>query len=119
MHILENRCPHSIAVVDASGRERTIPKSGLSVRIETMPGPIVGFADGIPVHAPPRWKGIAHLPPLREGVTIIVSQIVALAIAALHPDRWDVVYPGTAPADGASRRLGRGVVCVSRLIRAV
>jgi hypothetical protein len=34
------------------------------------------------------------------------------------PERDDVVYPGTAPTDGASRDPGKGVVAVSRLIRA-
>jgi len=63
-------------------------------------------------------RTINHLPPYREGVILIVSQIVAMAVSVLLPDRDDVVSPGTAPKDGASRENRRGVVAVSRLIRA-
>jgi hypothetical protein len=38
MRIIENRCPHGIAVMDASGRQRVIATSGPPVRIETTPG---------------------------------------------------------------------------------
>jgi hypothetical protein len=119
MDILDNRCPHAICVVDAAGDRRIIEPSGPPVRIETVPGDAVGLAGGIAVHASPGWKCISNLPPRREDTTVIVSQLVALAVAALHPERGDVVYPGTDPRDGASRVRGRGVMSVTRLIRAI
>jgi hypothetical protein len=89
------------------------------VRIETATGEPAGFADGIPVRSPPRWTGFANLPSGRDGVTIVVSQIVGLAVGALLADRCDAVYPGTAPNDGATRRPGQRVMAVTRFIRAV
>jgi len=119
MTTLENRCPHGIAVVDKNGRRRLIERTEPPVRIETVSGCALGVVDGIALHASPWFKSIANLPPYRCDVIVIVSQIVALAVSVLLPDRDDVVYPGTAPNDGARRNPGKGVVNVSRLIRAV
>jgi hypothetical protein len=119
MNIIENRCPHAIRVSDGRGAQRVIARTYPAVRIETTPGPLLGYSDGIPLHAPPGWKGIVHLPEKRCGVLIVVSQIVALAVAALLPERTDVVYPGTGPKDGVNRSADRGVMSVCRLIRAV
>jgi hypothetical protein len=116
---IENRCPHSIAVVDTYGREWVILKTAPPVRIETTQGTLVGYADGVPVFGPPGWKGFTNLPDQRDGVTIVVSQIVGRAVNALPPDRTDVVYLGTAPKDGAIREPGRGVMTIARFIRAV
>jgi hypothetical protein len=73
----------------------------------------------VPVFGPSGWEGFTNLPPKRDGVAIVVSQIVGLAVNALAPDRTDIVYPVTAPGDGASRSPGRGVTSVTRFIRAV
>ncbi len=96
-----------------------IEKSGPPVRIETAPSDQVDTIASVPVHAPPRVVRISNLPPQRPGVTIVVSQISAMGIAALHPDRTDVVYPGTGPADKPQRGPRREVVAATRLIRAV
>jgi hypothetical protein len=73
----------------------------------------------VPVFGPSGWKDFTNLPDQRDGVTIVVSQIVGLAVNALLPDRTDVVYPGTAPKDGAIRQPGRGVMTVARFTQAV
>jgi hypothetical protein len=119
MPIIENRCPHGIAVLDVNGRQRVIATAGPPVSIETTPGKYQGLADGMPVYGPSGWTCFTNLPPRREGVTIVVSPIVGLAVQAFAPDRTDIVYPGTAPGDGASRSPGRGVTSVTRFIRAV
>jgi hypothetical protein len=98
---------------------RLIQPTGPATRIQTAPGRQVGLAAGIPVFEPHQWLEILHLPPRRPNVVVVVSQIVALGIAELYPTRDDVVHPGTAPGDGAVRESGRGVVSISRLIRAV
>lgn len=118
---IENRCPHSITLVDPSGQSVTIDKQRPSVRIRTSSGPRVGEINGVPLHGPPRFTAILNLPPKQGGVVYVVSQLAALAIAALSPDRDDVCYPGTAPEDNAvrSNEGRRSVLSVSRLIRAI
>ncbi len=113
-----NKTPHAIALTGSDGVTRVIDKTGQPVRIETEASDQVDAICKVPVYRAPRVTGISNLPPRRPGVTIVVSQIAALGIAALHPDRDDVVYPGTGPGD-AARRVKRSVISASRLIRAV
>lgn len=117
---IENRCPHDITLMRDDGTTFTIPPTKPAVRIKTNSGPAVSAVSGIPIHGPPRFNRIVNLPPQRDGIAIVVSQIAALAISALHPDRADVFYPGTAPEDGAQRQEDgtRRILCVKRLIQA-
>jgi hypothetical protein len=117
MEIL-NRTPHAIALIGGDGVTRIIEKTGSPVRIETEPSDQVDTVDTVPVHAPPRVVRISNLPPRQDSVTVVVSQIAAMGIAALHPERTDVVYPGTGPGDKALRTQ-KTVFAATRLIRAV
>lgn len=100
------------------GQTRTIPREAAAARIETRSGEQVSDADGVPILAPPRFVAIRNLPERAEGTLVIVSQLLAVAVAALLPDRTDVVYPGTAASDRPLRTQG-GIRGVRRLIRAV
>jgi hypothetical protein len=113
-----NRTPHAIALVGTDGATRIYEKTGAPVRIETAPSDQVDSISSVPVHAAPRVLRISNLPQRQEGVTIVVSQIAAMGIAAMHPDRTDVVYPGTGPAD-KPQRSHKTVLAATRLIRAV
>jgi hypothetical protein len=113
-----NRTPHAIALVGSDGVTRIINKTGSPVRVETAPSEQVDTIDTVPIHAAPRVLRITNLPAAREGVINVVSQIAALAIAALHPDRRDIVYPGTGPTD-KPQRVRKEMLAATRLIRAV
>lgn len=113
-----NRTPHAIALVGTDGKTRIIEKSGSPVRIETSPGACLGHVFTIPIHAPPTVVRLSNLPIRRENAIYVVSQIAAMGVAAFHPDRDDIVYPGTGPKDGA-RRANQQILSATQLIRAV
>jgi hypothetical protein len=100
---LENRCPHGISVVDIYGRERLVERTGPPVRIETVSGDAIGVADGIARYASPAFKAIAHLPPYRDGVILIVSQLVARAVSCC---RNAMTWSTPAPR----RKTGRAAI---------
>jgi len=110
-----NLTPHTITLRDSSGEDHTISSSGVA-RVESTPGhvtDVLGDYGGTPVYSATEFGEVRHLPEPREGVVLIVSQLVASRV----PGRRDVVYPGTGPHDGAVRDDGR-VVAVTRLISA-
>ena len=113
-----NRTPHVIALIGADGTTRIIEKSGSPVRIETASGEKIDQVQTVPVHAPSAVLRISNLPPRRDNTIIVVSQIAAMGVAALHPDRTDVCYPGTGPAD-RPQRINKTIIAATRLIRAV
>jgi hypothetical protein len=113
-----NLTPHAIALEGEDGDTRIIDQAGPAVRVETEPGGRIGVINTVPLHAPSRFVRIANLPEQSDETVYVVSQIAALAIAAMMPWRSDVVYPGAAAGDRA-RRTPHGLIAVSRLIRAV
>ena len=111
-----NLTPHAICLFNEDGLSRIIDKKGPPARVTFVPGgdDIVSI-DGMPVHPAPRFSAIENLPPPLPDTLYVVSQIVALVVAAVMPERHDVVYPGTSGA----KRSRTGVVAVTHLIRAV
>ena len=115
----ENRTPHSVTIFRADGTALVIPKTIPAARVETRPGVHLGEVNGVPIYGQSQFIGLVNLPDKRDGTVIIVSQITALAVSALHPERDDVVYPGGDPYDAPVRDATTGrIVVVRRLIRA-
>ena len=111
-----NATPHAIALIGRDGLTRIIENTRPPARIETAHGEEVGEIETIPIFSAPRFLRIANLPEWQPDVVVVVSQLVALAAAVLHPGRCDLLYPATGPADGA-KRTPKGVLAVRRLIR--
>ena len=113
---LENRTPHPITIHRQDGSRLVLPAVKPPVRLDLEPGPQEDrLVAGLPVHSPVILKGVVGLPPRREGVLVLVSQLAALAVQALHPERDDVVHPATGPRQGA-RRDGCGTVLGVRAV---
>ncbi len=115
---LINLTPHAIALRRSDDSSTIYDGTRDAARINIEPGPEVGEVDGVPIIGPARFLDIDNLPPRREGILLIVSQLTALAVAALYPDRDDILYPGTGPAYGAHRDSSGGVLAVRQLVRA-
>ena len=114
---IENRTPHAVALRQADGGMSLLPPVHPPVRLQFTPGQLEdATVAGVPVHGPSQLLGIAGLPPPREGVLLLVSQLAALGIGALHPERRDVVHPATGAHKGV-RRDERGIVAVSAIVR--
>ena len=112
-----NHCPHPISLEGADGTITTIRPKRPAVRIETRPGEYLYDIQTVPVYSASTYERIANLPEKKDGTLIVVSQICAIMINALHPERDDVVFPATAPLDFPTRDAS-GVRSVTRLIRA-
>jgi hypothetical protein len=115
-----NGCPHKIVLWTEDGQSLTVHPNLPPVRVLTEAGTKVGLCLGVAIHAPPRVIGIQYLPERREGQIIVVSQLTAAIVGALHPERDDVVFPGTAPHDNpvlatGERRVARRLEGVTRL----
>lgn len=109
--ILINLTPHPIVLRNESG-DTTIEPSGTVARVTTRPGQLQ-YLSGVPVPvaAPDTIDEVVGLPEPKEGHLFIVSGFVGAAIKA----RWDVVVPGTAPADQPVRDDNGRIVAVTRL----
>ena len=117
---IENRCPHSVTLWDKYGQPLVLTPTQPPVRLLTISANQVGEVMGVPIHGPAGFAGVQFLPDKRADTFIIVSQMTAMAVSALHPDRDDVVYPGTAPHDHPVRdKERRDIRGVTRLIRAI
>jgi len=117
---IENRCPHSVTLWDKYGVSIELKPTQPPVRLMTNAAAKVGEVMGVPIHGPASFAGVQFLPDKRDDTLIVVSQMTALAVSALHPDRDDVVYPGTAPHDHPVRdKERRDIRGVTRLIRAI
>ncbi len=114
--IFRNLTPHAVSLLGLSGA-RILDRPEKACRILTASGELLEEYDGIGIYSPAQFERIVNLPEPREGVTFIVSQLSALAVAALHGSRADIVYPATRAMDGAVRD-GNGVISVRKLIRA-
>lgn len=114
--ILKNLTPHVISV-KTDGRISVLEPDGNAVRVKSRLGKVIVVEDGITIHGPARITGLQHLPDPQPGTLLVVSQITAAAVAQLHPERDDIVYPATSKFHGAERDT-KGVKAVSRFIRA-
>ncbi|MGG5812598.1 hypothetical protein [Falsiroseomonas sp. CW058] len=114
---LENLCPHPVTAMREDGTIFVLPTSRNPARITVTPGPRVSDANGVAIHGPPIYGQIVHLPQPEPGVIYVVSQIVALALAARGARRGDVVFPGSGPHDGPHRDHRGRILAVTRLVR--
>jgi len=115
-----NGCPHKIVLWTEEGLPIALTPNLPPVRVLTEARAQVGHCLGVAIHAPPRLSGIQYLPERRKGQIIVVSQLTAAIVGALHPERDDVVFPGTAPHDNpvlatGARRISRRLEGVTRL----
>lgn len=108
---LVNLCPHPINVRLPSGETIEIPPSGIVARVASRPGAEDGDADGVPCFGVVSFGEVENLPEPQDGVTFIVSGLVAGRVS-----RRDVVSPGTGPNDKAIRKDG-AIVAVTRFNR--
>lgn len=114
---IENRTPHAVQLFGADGSSRILEPVRPPVRLELRPGsPEAVTADGVTVHAPCTVHGVSGLPEPRPGVLILVSQLAALGISFLHPDRTDVVHPNNQARHGV-RRDRDGIIGISGVVR--
>ena len=113
----ETRTPQAIALRRRDGSHSNLPPVAPAVRLELAAGPVErGLLGGMPIRGKVTLKGVSGLPAPRDGVMLVVSQMAALAIAAIHPERTDCLHP----ASGLSRAVTRdrdGVSSVAALIR--
>lgn len=98
--MLKNLCPHAVDIVLPSGTVLTIRPSGNVARCEQFEES-VGNIDGIPVMRY-SYGEVTGLPDKQDGVTYIVSKIVAQACR----DRDDLLMPGTIIKDENGSILG-------------
>ncbi|GIW55362.1 MAG: hypothetical protein KatS3mg082_1766 [Nitrospiraceae bacterium] len=100
-----NLTPHEVRVADQDGTVfLTIPPSGQVARVATT-SVMVGEVDGIPIYRT-ALGDVTGLPEPQEGVTYVVSTLVAQVVS-----RPDVVAPDTGPT--AIRENGQ-VVAIRR-----
>ncbi len=100
-----NLTPHDIVVAVGDDR-RVFPPSGSVARVTTTPQ-LVATLDGIPVSVT-SFGDVVGLPDAADGVTLIVSALVADRVR-----RADVVSPDTGPTairDGGQIVAVRGFV---------
>lgn len=116
LHIA-NRTPHAISLLTEDGVVRLIEPTRPPVRVLSETGLEIGTVQGVALHRPSAFGGLSGLPERRHATVVVVSQLAAMAVAAIHPDRDDVFYPDTSPQGGAWRDNGR-VLAVKRLLRA-
>ena len=112
-----NLTPHAITLADEAGEVVRIDPSSPPARVRFTKSAYLHDAMGVAVHAAPLFRKIVGLPPPEPDTIYVVSQITAHFVAAVMPDRIDVVYPAAAPRDGAARSE-KGVLHVNKLIRA-
>lgn len=105
---LLNLTPHEVNIVHEWGHVVTVPPDGTVARVETVRGSVgcgyIYAPDGltrISVSSSRAGKVIG-LPEPQEGVTIIVSAMVRMAV----PERMDVFSPGELIRDGRGQPIG-------------
>lgn len=101
MHIV-NLTPHEIKIVLETGTI-SIPSTGIA-RVESKTVPC-GQVDGIPVTKTTFGK-VEGLPAEEDGVSYIVSRIVATAALRENPGRMDLFVPGLQVRDEAGNVIG-------------
>jgi hypothetical protein len=114
-----NLTPHLVRLCSPSGEvlhELPAPAKGSEARVGEVPGTLIGSIAGVEIYSPPTRGAVENLPDPREGVTYLVSAIVA--DEAAKAGRRDVARPGTGPQDGAVRKDGQ-VWGVTRVILAL
>lgn len=110
--VFVNFTPHPINIwPDGTRASEIILVSEGSARVQMTPGVIELFGD-IPVAQPSRLGSVEGLPEPQEGVFIVVSTIVAVA---LKGQRNDLLVPATA--DSAIRDEQGHIVAVRHLAR--
>lgn len=112
-----NLTPHPIGVVDTSGTTRLMMNEDHSIRVHMRDDDTREIIDGVCIQNGATMASLNFLPTARSDTILIVSQLVAIAVRALHPGRTDVVYPATSHWNGAVRDA-QGVRSVRLLIRA-
>lgn len=109
MTTFKNLTPHEINVHTPNG-VCTFKTSGQVARVESESEPVGTFrVDGLRVPVGRTVFGApVNLPEPEEGVVLIVSMLVRLAV----PNRGDVVSPGELVRDELGRPVGcTGFVC--------
>ena len=93
-----NLTPHDVTIVDGETKH-TFPKQGLA-RVQTIPlNPTM--LGGIPFFTT-TYGGTEGLPEPQEGIIFIVSMVVAQA----NPERRDIVFPASDPANSVRDEKG-------------
>ena len=90
-----NLTPHALTLHLASGTVVTLPASGEVARVATTPGAIRPGV--IPVTDAHAYGDVVGLPAPRDGVTYVVSSLVASALRERGIHRPDAVCPDTGP----------------------
>lgn len=101
-----NQCNHPVTL-DLPAGTLTLQTCGEVVRVADRPEPVEALeADGytIPVERvyPLRETRLEGLLAPKEGRVVVVSRLVAEAVALLHPERRDVYYPCNVAGAGAA-----------------
>lgn len=96
-----NLTPHTLNLFNAQGEVLTLPPSGNVARVAETRTP-AGEIDGIPVDTV-GFGEVTGLPDPQEGVTFIVSALVAGAVPFV---RTDVVSPGAPVRDEQGNIIG-------------
>lgn len=103
--MIKNYMPHTLNIVDPSGKEIAIESSGAArCAVKNV---VVGEVDGVPVVSA-EYGEITGLPEPQDGVVYIVSMLVAQ-----RAGRADVLSPDSGPS--AIRENGQ-VVAVRNLV---
>lgn len=97
---LINLTPHTLNILDGKGEILTLAATGQVARVAETRVPS-GEIDGIPVDGL-RFGEVTGLPAPQDGVTYIVSALVAKATA----NRADVVSPGAPVRDDTGQIIG-------------
>jgi hypothetical protein len=100
-----NLTPHAVNILAEDGTQiLSVPPSGTVARIAETAHP-AGERDGIPF-AEVSLGDVHGLPAAEDGVTLIGSMPLLMAMAAAQIARPDAVYPYGQVRDGEGRIIG-------------
>lgn len=86
--MLKNMCPHDLDILAEDGTVLTIKPTGVVPRCRQTEE-VIGIVNGIKITRQ-TFGDVVDLPEPQEGVQLIVSRVVAMAL----PQRTDLLMPG-------------------------
>lgn len=102
------------AEADIVLQPRTNSEGPSPARVATIPGGLIGSADGIALYGATAFGEVEGLPDPEEDTIYVVSALVGGRVSG----RDDVFCPGTGPKDGTIRTPDGMIFAVTRLVMA-
>jgi hypothetical protein len=117
-HRLRNLTPHALDIRDSAGHELHLPPEPSPVRRAERRTDAGTLTTDAGAHVPLQtsaWEAVSGLPSdLRPGEVVIVSALIAEAVAQAVPDGVIVCRPGDPVRDASGRPVAcHGLVLVS------